>query len=180
MDWSCAVMVVDRYFENIIRGNSTRCYVFQLTVLTSGLLLVALGPQSFSALLTNWRLLAKVLLLFVLLGLLTLVHFNVQPNIDRLLSQVSGDSIPAEIAKQLSPLRVRRKRLAATCLFLLLTVLILGVQVFAAFPIVLTVVLVAFAALLSWRAYKVGVPYGWVRQTCQGLRKHEGLTETTS
>ena len=33
-----APLEVDQYFENIIRGNSTRCYVFQLTALVSGVL----------------------------------------------------------------------------------------------------------------------------------------------
>jgi len=157
-----ALIYVDRYFERIIRGNSTRCYVFQLTALVSGLLLVALSALSFSPLLENWRLLGKSLLLLVLLGLLTVVHIKIQPRIDILLSQVTEDSIPAEIAKQVGSLRLRRKRLAASCLFVLLTILILAVQLFAAFSTALTVVLVVLAALLSWRVYKVGVPHGWV------------------
>lgn len=157
-----APIQVDRYFERIIRGNATRCYIFQLTALTNGLPLVVLSALSFSALLDNWRLLGKSLLLLVLLALLTIVHLNIQPQIDKLLSQVTGDSTPPEIVKQLTPLRLRRKRLAATCLFLLLTILVLAIQVFAAFSAALTVVLVVLAALLSWRVYKVGVPYGWV------------------
>jgi p-aminobenzoyl-glutamate transporter AbgT len=123
---------------------------------------VALSALSLSPLLENWRLLGKSLLLLVLLGLLTVVHINIQPRIDKLLSQVTEDSIPPEIVKQVTALRLRRKRLAATCLFVLLTILILAVQAFAAFSTALTVVLVVLAALLSWRVYKVGVPYGWV------------------
>jgi len=156
-----APIYVDRYFERILRGNSTRCYVFQLTALVSGLLL-ALNALSFSPLLENWRLLGKSLLLLVLLGLLTVVHINIQPGIDKLLSQVTEDSIPPEIAKQVTALRLRRKRLAMSCLFVLLTILVLAVQTFAPFSTALTVVLVVLAALLSWRVYKVGVPYGWV------------------
>ena len=34
---------VDRYFESLIRGNATRCYVFQVTALVTGVLLVGLG-----------------------------------------------------------------------------------------------------------------------------------------
>jgi len=110
----------------------------------------------------NWRLLGKSLLLLVLLGLLSVVHFRIQPRIDKLLSQVTSDTIPPEIIKRLAPLRLRRKRLAATCLFVLLTMLILAIQVFATFSPVLTGVLIVLGAVLSWRVYKVGVPYGWI------------------
>ena len=53
---------VDRYFESIIRGNSIRCYVFQVTALVTGVALAILGG-SVAALFTNWVLLAKLLLI---------------------------------------------------------------------------------------------------------------------
>ena len=40
----------DRYMENIIRHGAVRCYVFQLTVLTSGVLLIIYGPVGIEAL----------------------------------------------------------------------------------------------------------------------------------
>lgn len=157
-----APLPVDRYFESIIRGNSTRCYVFQLTALVTGLVLIAIGGDPLKALVTNWVLLVKLLLLFVLMGLLSWVHFGIQPKIDGFLSQVQGETIPQEIAGQIAPLRGRRKRLAATCLFLVIVTILLGIQVFSRFIPVVTVGLILLAALFAWRVYRTPVPYGWV------------------
>jgi len=157
-----APLPVDRYFESIIRGNSTRCYVFQLTALVTGLVLIAIGGDPLRALVTNWVLLVKLLLLLVLMGLLSWVHFGIQPRIDGLLSQVQGETIPQEIAGKIAPLRGRRKRLAATCLFLVIVTVLLGAQVFSRFIPVVTVGLILLAALFAWRVYRTPVPYGWV------------------
>ncbi len=157
-----APLPVDRYFESIIRGNSTRCYVFQLTALVTGLVLITIGGDPLKALVTNWVLLVKLLLLFVLMGLLSWVHFGIQPKIDGFLSQVQGETIPQEIAGQIAPLRGRRKRLAATCLFLVIVTILLGIQVFSRFIPVVTVGLILLAALFAWRVYRTPVPYGWV------------------
>lgn len=156
-----AHLQVDQYFENLIRGNSTRCYIFQLTALVTGLLLVGLGG-SWLPLFTNWVLLAKLLLLLVLMGLLSVVHLSIQPRIDRLLSQADGETIPQPIAAEIVPLRLRRKRLASVCLFLVITTVLLGLQVFSPFGAPLTVGLVILAALFAWRVYRTPIFYGWV------------------
>lgn len=39
---------VDRYMENIIRRGASRCFVFQFTVLISGVLLLIFGPLGHS------------------------------------------------------------------------------------------------------------------------------------
>ena len=156
---------VDLYFESLIRGNSTRCYVFQLTALVTGLLLLPLGGISFGTLVANWVLLAKLILLFALMGLLSIVHFGLQPRIDTLLAQVkeeAGTPIPQEVAGQIAPLRVRRKRLAGTCLFLVIATILLGLQVFARFNPIVTVILMGLAALFAWKVYRTPIPYGWV------------------
>ncbi|MFQ5821098.1 MAG: hypothetical protein ACE5I5_13990 [Candidatus Heimdallarchaeota archaeon] len=157
-----APLDVDLYFENIIRGASTRCYVFQLTAMVTGVWLVILRGLSLSALYTNWVLLVKSLLLLTLMGLLSVVHFRIQPSIDKLITRVEGDTIPQEVAKELGPQRSLRKRLAAICLFLVLTSVILAVQVYLPFPAVMTIVLLAVAAAFSLRVYKTAVPYGWI------------------
>jgi len=41
-----APAAVDRYFENLIRGNAIRCYVFQLTALATGILLIPIGGEA--------------------------------------------------------------------------------------------------------------------------------------
>lgn len=152
----------DRYMENIIRRGATRCFVFQGTVLGSGLLLIVLGPLGLPALWTNGILLAKTVLLFTLMGLLTYVHLSLQPSIDRLLARVSSASdVPENFAAQLKPFRVRRKQVATVCLFLVLTTIILGLQVYSAFPLYLTATLIALAGLFAWRVNRSLIRFGW-------------------
>src|SRR4030067_667373 len=81
---------VDRYFESLIRGNAARCYVFQVTALVTGVALVALGG-SLAPIFTDWVLLAKLLLLLLLMALLPVVHFSIQPRIDGLMTEATGD-----------------------------------------------------------------------------------------
>lgn len=153
---------VDRYFENIIKGAAVRCYVYQLTALGTGLLLLPLAGLSWGSLLTNGVLLAKLLLLLALMVLLSVVHFGIQPAIEGLLDQVEGDEIPKEIAGQIGPLRIRRKRLAAVCLFIVITIVLLGLQVVVRFGLPLTALLVGLAALFSWRVYRTPLRFGWI------------------
>ena len=156
-----APLQVDQYFENLIRGNSTRCYVFQLTALVTGVLLVMLGG-SLVSLVTNWVLLGKLLILLALMGLLSVVHFSIQPAIDSLLAQATGDAIPQSLAAQIAPLRLRRKRLASLCLFLVMATVLLGLQVYSRFGAATTLALLALAGVFAWRVYRSGVAYGWL------------------
>jgi len=157
-----APVQVDRYMERLIRGNALRCYAFQLTALVTGVLLVVTGDLPLDYVVTNTALFAKLVLLLGLVGLLSVVHFRIQPAIDRLLAQVSGDAIPPELAAKIQPLRVQRKQLASVCLFVLITIIVLALQVWSWFPAWLTIAILALAALFSWRVYKSAVPYGWV------------------
>lgn len=157
-----APLPVDRYFESIIRGNAARCFVFQLTALLTGIILIPGGGHPLTALVTNWVLLAKLLLLLTLTALLSWVHFGIQPRIDGLLSRVQTDVIPPDLAGEIAPLRGRRKRLAATCLFLVIVTVLLGAQVFTRFSPAVTVGLILLAALFAWRVYTSHIPYGWV------------------
>lgn len=152
---------VDQYFESIIRGNSGRCYIFQATALVTGVALVLLGG-SVSALFTNWILLLKFLLLVLVMVLLSFVTFSLQPQIDQLLARVNGDTMPEAIAMALGPLRLRRKRLASVCLFLVIMMVLLGVQVVAPFRVQTTLILAIGAGLFAWRVYRTRVAYGWV------------------
>ena len=152
---------VDRYFENLIRGNSIRCYVFQITALVTGVALAILGG-SVASLFTNWVLLVKLLLLLVLMALLSVVHFSLQPRIDVLLAEATGDALAPALAARIAPLRVRRKRLAAICLFLVITTVVLGLQVFTRFTPPTTAILVGAAGVFAWRVYSSRVAYGWM------------------
>ena len=157
-----APYAVDRYFENLIKTNAIRCFVFQITAFVTGILLIVLGGQPLSVLFTNQILLAKFLLLLVLSVLLSYVHLGVQPRIEALLSQVQGNEIPPDILQKIVPWRVRRKKLAGFCLFFVITLILLGLQVFVQFTLTTSALLLALAALFSWRVYKSPIPYGWV------------------
>lgn len=157
-----APYAVDRYFENLIKTNAIRCFVFQATAFVTGILLLPLSGQPLSALFTNGVLLAKFLLLLTLSVLLSYVHFGVQPRIEALLAQVQGSDIPGEISQKIGPLRARRKKLAGFCLFFVIALVLLGLQVFSRFQPAVTVLLLLLAALFSWRVYKTPIPYGWI------------------
>ncbi|MFQ5627438.1 MAG: hypothetical protein ACE5I1_01660 [bacterium] len=157
------VYATDRYMENIIRRGAARCYVFQASVLATGILLLIFGDLGIRDLWQNWVVLAKTLILFLLMGLLSYVHFSLQPTIESILAQVSPDEAPPEnIGAQLKPFRVRRKNLATGCLFLVIAAIILGLQVYGVFSTLLNIVLFVLAALFAWRANKTLVRFGWV------------------
>lgn len=153
----------DRYMENIIRRGASRCFVFQATVLISGVLLLILSPLGIQALWSNWVVLIKTLLLFILMGLLSHVHFSLQPKIESLMSKISPeDAVPDGFAAQLKPYRVRRKRLATFCLFFVISAIILGLQVFGTFHPVLTIALLVAGALFAWKASRTLIRFGWI------------------
>ena len=153
----------DRYMENIIRRGATRCYVFQCTVAVSGVLLLIFGPLGIETLWKSWIMLTKTLILFTLMSLLSNVHFNLQPKIESLMSKIGPDgAAPDDFAAQLKPYRVKRKRLATFCLFLVITAIILGLQVYDAFNPVLTIILIGMAALFAWKASKTLLRFGWI------------------
>jgi len=153
----------DRYMENIIKHGASRCYVFQLTVLISGILMLVVGPLEIEQLWTNWILLTKTVVLLILMALLSVVHFKLQPKIESFLVDLDESSeIPEGLAATLKPYRVKRKLLATFCLFLVLTSIILGMQVYTTFDLYLNVILIGFAALFSWRVNKTLILFGWV------------------
>lgn len=152
---------MDNFMENIIRRNALRCYVLQVTALVTGVGLVLAHGWGWRMMISNPALLLKLLLLFLLICLLSVVHFSIQPRIDALLSQVKEDPFPEDIAKQIRPLRLRRKKMSAFCLFVVLTINLLALQISGWFPLELNVILFAFAAVFSRRVFKSPVTYGW-------------------
>src|SRR3972149_11427191 len=55
----------DRYMENIIRNNAVRCFIFQGTMLASGLGLIYITGRSWSSLLTDPALVIKWVALLI-------------------------------------------------------------------------------------------------------------------
>jgi len=154
---------VDIYMENILSGGSTRCFVYQATVGISGILLLVFGSLGIEALWTEWVILLKTVLLFILITLLSRVHFTIQPAIDAIFENMKPeDQITDDDMIYLKSLRGFRKKLASFCLFLVLTIIILGFQVYTAYSPIFTGSLVLLAALFSRRVYIKGVPFGWI------------------
>ncbi|MFH1410950.1 MAG: hypothetical protein ABIG80_05325 [Patescibacteria group bacterium] len=154
---------VDRYMENIIKHGSNRCFVFQSSVFLTGILLLVFGPLGINALWANWIIAIKTILLFTLIGSLSYVHFKLQPKIEKMLANHSPDSpLPDSLFSVLKTYRAQRKRLATFCLFIVITIIILGLQVYGAFSPVLTIALIGLAGLFAWRVSKTLIRFGWI------------------
>lgn len=154
---------VDDFMEGIIKKNSRRCYIFQITALVSGLYLVMAHYESFSVLLTNWRLFGKLAGLFTLMGLLSYVVISLQPRIDTLFMKLKrGGKSKEKIAGQISSLRLKRKKLATACLSTLLAVILFAVQINNPLPVLVNAILLGLFALFAHRVFKANIPYGWV------------------
>lgn len=151
----------DTYIENIIKNRTVPCFVFQATVFISGLALVFLQGFSLDILITNKLLGIKFVLLLFIACLLTYVHIVLQPRIDAHFAELPNCTVTKETAQRILSLRLRRKQVASVCLFCVLTMAMLGVQVWAAFPVWLTGVFALAIAAFTWRAYKSITPYGW-------------------
>ncbi len=153
----------DTYMENIIRHGATRCYVFQISVFLSGILLLIFGHWGINALWTNYFLLAKTIILFTLMGLLSFVHFHLQPKIDSFFKDFTPETnVPDNFLASVKPYRVLRKRLATICLFLVLTTIVLGIQVYRPFSLSLNLALMGCVALFVWRVNKTLILFGWL------------------
>lgn len=151
----------DTYMENIIKNRTIPCFVFQVSALVTGFALIHL-QWGLDALFTNPILCTKFFLLVFIMVLLSFVHFVVQPKIDSLFAQAKGSvPIPADIASQIAKFRIRRKRMASVCMFVVLVIVMLGTQVYAIFPLWLTAVLILVIAVFTWRSYKSTTPLGW-------------------
>jgi hypothetical protein len=149
--------------ENIIKHGAYRCYVFQSTVFITGVLLLVFGPLGIEALWTNWIILGKTILLLILMGMLSFVHFKLQSKIESFLSELDADStIPENLVSQLKPYRVQRKRMATFCLFLVITAIIFGLQVYDSFGLLLNIILIVIAGLFAMKANKTLIRFGWI------------------
>lgn len=150
----------DTYMENIIINRTIPCFVFQATVAISGLVLIWLRGQGLDALFRNPALGFKFLLLLIIAGMLSYVHFYLQPRINAKFA-LNSETISPEIATLIGTMRAKRKRFASVCLFLVLTTVMLGMQVWVPFPLWLTILLVGLIAAFTWRANTSEMSYGW-------------------
>ncbi len=150
----------DVYMENIIKNRTIPCFVFQATAGVTGLFLVLLRG-GLDTLVKIPVLGLKSLQLLLIAGLLSYAHFGLQPQIDALFAQ-AGSPVPGDVAPRIGALRQRRKLMASICMFVVLTISMLGVQAWTPFPLWLTVLLVIAIAAFTWRTYTSTTPYGWM------------------
>ncbi len=148
----------DRYLENIIKGQPIRCYAYLAVILATGILLT----WARGWVLADWALIAKVVAFALLVGLLSYIHFYIQPRIERILASCKpGEEIDTKQRPNLLAWRSRRKRLSAICLFLVLTAVIMGVRMTWGYAPWLASVFVVLAALFAWRVYRAPIRFGW-------------------
>src|SRR4030043_99777 len=92
----------DRFMENIIRHNAVRCFVFQGTMLASGLALTFVSGYGWGALLTLPSLIVKWVALLALISLLSYIHLSLQSRIEALMNQVKPENpVPADLAPKI-------------------------------------------------------------------------------
>ncbi len=149
----------DRYLENILKNQPLRCYAYLAVILVTGILLTWYKGWIW----TDWALIAKLVAFVTLTGLLSYVHFTIQPHIESILTGWKpGEEVPPEKKQPFLAWRGRRKRLAGICLFLVLTGLIMGIRVtFSYMPWYVVVAFMVAAALFAWRVYRNPVRFGW-------------------
>ncbi len=154
---------IDRYLENIVKNQPIRCYGFLAGILVTGTLLTVFRPEwSPDPIWANWALIIKMVVFTVIVGLLSYVHFYIQPRIEEIFNGLSpGEEIAADKKPIFAALRTRRKRLSAFCLFLVLTGVITGVTVVSEWSVWLVVIFLVLAAIFAWRVYRSPIRFGW-------------------
>ena len=151
----------DLYMENIIKNRTVPCLIFQFTAGITGVALMLLRGLPIGALYTNTALAIKVVLLVYVIGLLSHVHLNLQPKIDALFAQATGNPIAPELAEQIGALRKRRTRFATSCLFCVLIISLMALQVWVMYPLWLNAVLLGAIIVFVWRTFNSYMAYGW-------------------
>ena len=153
----------DRHIENIIKSGVNWSYINQLTILITGVLLLVIGDIGIKALWTDWIVLSKTIILFILMSTISYVHFKLQPKIESFLTAHStGSELSDNFILQLKPYRVMRKWMTSFYLFLVIAAIVLGIQVYATFNPVLTIILIGLAGLFSIKADKILIRFGWI------------------
>jgi hypothetical protein len=153
----------DRHLEKIINSGVNWCYINQLTILITGLLLLVFGDVGIKALWQDWIVLSKTIILIILMGTISYVHFKLQPKIESFLTDFStGSELSDNYILQLKPYRVMRKWMTSFYLFLVIAAIVLGIQVYATFNPVLTIILIGIAGMFSIKADKILIRFGWI------------------
>jgi len=153
----------DQHLETIIKSGFNWCYIFQSAIMITGILLLVFGNLGIEGLWKDWIVLTKTIILVVLMGAITFVQFKLQPKIESFLNALtSGSKIPDDLYLILKPYRILRKWMTTIYLFLIISAIVLGIQVYAIFNPALTVILIVAAGLFSLKADKIFIRFGWI------------------
>lgn len=153
----------DQHLEKLIHSGVNWCYINQLTIFITGILLLILSHIGIEALWLDWVVLTKTIILFILMGTISYVHFILQPKIESFLVVLTtGSDVQDDLIIKLKPFRVLRKWMTSFYLFLVISAVVLGIQVNATFNPVLTVILIVLTGLFSIKADKIFVRFGWI------------------
>jgi hypothetical protein len=153
----------DAHLEKVIKNGFNWCYIFQATTLITGIFLLLLGNIGIEGLWTDWIVITKTIILIVLMGTVSYVHFKLQPKIESFLAVIKSDKeLPDTIFLKLKPFRLLRKWITAFYLFLVISAIVLGIQVYAPFSPILTIVLIVISGLFSLRADRILLRFGWI------------------
>ncbi len=148
----------DRYMENIVKGTPIRCFAYLAVVFIRGILLLWNRGWIWN----DWALIAKLSVFVLIVSILSYVHFTIQPRVEKVLEGLkAGEELPAKDRPALISLRSKRKKFTATCLFLVLTAVFLGVQMTWKYSPWLFITFLILAALFAYRAYRKPLPAGW-------------------
>ncbi len=150
----------DAYLENIIRSQPVRCYAYLAVLATSGVTLAVWTAGAEGLLVPS--VLVKIAATLTLFAILSYVHLGLQPRIDAQLATLAAGPASDDVKRIVPALRLRRKRLAASCLFLVLVAATFGVRLSMSISPLATAVVLVAALALAWRAYRTGVRFGYV------------------
>lgn len=151
----------DLYMENIIKNRTIPCLIFQFTAGITGIALMLLRGFGIGSLITNPAVAIKAGILVFVIGLLLYVDKVLQPKIDALFAEAGEGIVPPELAQRINPLRKLRARFALTCLFCVLIIALMAVQVWVLFPLWLNGVLFGAIVVFVWRTFTSYMAYGW-------------------
>ncbi len=153
---------VDRFFESVIKGILWRCYFVMWGAFILGVVLVIQSDAlEVFDIVENWRLLTKVIAWIIIMSIHNYVYFLLQPKIARILSDVGDGPLAPEDASRMAVLRGRRKASAASCFFLVLVAITMGIQILSALPWGATAGLTAVAFVFALWTHRTGSRYGW-------------------
>ncbi len=151
----------DTYMENIIRQQSFRCMIFQVMMFITGALIIYIKMDGalIETLLTNLRLMGKVILVFLLVIMNIFMVFYLQPRIDKL---IEANALNESETKRLGFLRTLRRMMAAMCLWYVLMAVILGVQAWTSFGLAFIIGSAIVSALFVLNTYFRLSPFGFI------------------